>query len=111
METIKFSVQGSAPIPYEVKFHKLGNKLSAFCTCSAGENGQHCKHRIQILQGSDQGIVSGNNSQVPTVAAWLIGTNLEAALNAEIIAERDLVQAKNALSIAKKNLAHIMMHP
>jgi uncharacterized Zn finger protein len=48
MEEICFLVQGSAEEPYKVTFRKKGNNLSAYCTCPAGENGQYCKHRIEV---------------------------------------------------------------
>ena len=57
---ITFLVQGSSDEPYEVDFYKEDDKLKAFCTCMAGENRTHCKHRLSILAGSEKHIVSGN---------------------------------------------------
>ena len=108
METIRFMVQGSAAEPYEVTFQKAGENLSAFCTCPAGENGQYCKHRFRILEGSMEGIVSGNTGQVPTVVAWLPGTDVAAAMAAVVAAEREFERAKQVVSRAKKNLAGAM---
>ena len=67
MEEIFFLVQGSAEEPYKVTFRKTGNNLSAYCTCPAGENGQHSKHRMNILRGITSGIVSGNEAKVQVV--------------------------------------------
>ncbi len=108
METIQFLVQGSADEPYEVTFQKSGNNLSAFCTCAAGQNGQYCKHRFQILEGSTEGIVSGNSEQVPTVITWLPGTDVAEALAALTAAEREFDRAKKVVTHAKKNLASAM---
>jgi len=108
METIRFLVQGSAEQPYEVTFRKAGNNLSAACTCPAGENGQYCKHRFRILEGSTEAIVSGNTEQVPTVAAWLPGTDVAAGMQAVVSAERDFERAKKIVTSAKKDLAAAM---
>jgi hypothetical protein len=108
METIHFLVQGSVDEPYEVTFQKAGNNLSAYCTCAAGQNGQYCKHRFQILEGSTEEIVSGNIGQVPTVVAWLAGTDVAEAMVALAAAEREFGRAKKAVTNAKKNLAAAM---
>jgi len=108
METIRFLVQGSAEAPYEVTFRKTGNNLSAYCTCAAGENGQYCKHRFRILEGSTEAIVSGNTEQVPTVVAWLPGTDVAAAMAAVVAAEREFERAKKVVTSAKKDLAAAM---
>lgn len=111
MSVIKFLVQGSAEDPYEIKFHKQDNKLIATCSCPAGENGMHCKHRISILTGHPNNLVSKNENDIPTVLEWLKGTSLEAALNVEMEAEREFIRADKAYAAAKKALAKIMLHP
>jgi uncharacterized Zn finger protein len=108
MEKIQFLVQGSADEPYEVTFLKAGNNLSASCTCAAGQNGQYCRHRFQILVGSSEGIVSGNINQVPTVVAWLPGTDVAEAMAALAVAEREFDRVKKVVANAKKNLASAM---
>ena len=108
MASIKFLVQGSSDEPHEVHFQKDGNRLSAFCTCSAGQNGQHCKHRMQIFSGVADGIVSGNGDQVSTVVEWLAGTEVASAIASLEAAERGLDLAKKAVSSAKKHLSAVM---
>lgn len=108
MEPIRFLVQGSAEAPYEVAFRKAGGNLSAHCTCPAGENGQYCKHRFRILDGSTEGIVSENGEQVPTVVAWLPGTDVAAAMKTVIAAELEFERAKKVVTSAKKDLAAAM---
>jgi hypothetical protein len=105
MEEIRFLVQGSAKEPYRVTFRKNGNNLSAYCTCPAGENGQYCKHRINILSGITHGIVSGNEPTVQVITSWLQGTDVEVALSGFIEAEKQYERAKLELSAAKKRLA------
>ena len=77
METIVFKVQGSAPEPYTTLFNHSGGKLTANCSCPAGKVGQNCKHRLNILNGIIDGIVSGNESEVQTIMLWLKGSDVE----------------------------------
>jgi len=105
MELLQFLVQGSAKEPYRVTFQKSDNNLSAYCTCPAGDNGQYCKHRFNILGGIADGIVSGNELEVNIVASWLSGTDVEVALNEVMDAEQRFERAKRELSAAKKRLA------
>ncbi|HUX79030.1 MAG TPA: SWIM zinc finger family protein [Alphaproteobacteria bacterium] len=109
MEESCFIVQGSAEEPYRVTFRKKGNNLSAYCTCPAGDNGQYCKHRINILCGIRQGIVSDNEANVQVVMSWLPGTDLEAALLSVLDAEKQCEKAKIELSAAKKRLARAFL--
>lgn len=80
MNKISFLVQGSSSEPYEIEFVKSEDKLNAYCNCPAGEQGKHCKHRINILSGSEEGIVSNNIDEINTVQKWLANTELEAIL-------------------------------
>jgi uncharacterized Zn finger protein len=105
MEEICFLVQGSAEKPYKVTFRKNGKNLSAYCTCPAGENGQYCKHRINILCGITHGIVSENEAKVEVVNLWLQGTDVQVALADVIAAEKKYEKAKLELSGAKNRLA------
>jgi uncharacterized Zn finger protein len=108
METLLFSFQGTAAEPYEVTFVRDGIKLSAYCTCPAGNNGQYCKHRFSILAGQAAGVVSSNSTQVSIVTSWLPGSSLAMAMDALAAAEGDLKRAQQALSIAKKRVAAAM---
>lgn len=100
-----FFVQGSANEPYKVTFRKTGNNLSAYCSCPAGDNGQYCKHRFNILGGFSDCIVSGNGDDVAVVASWLPGTDVESAMNDVMNAEEQFEIAKHNLAAAKKQLA------
>jgi uncharacterized Zn finger protein len=106
VKEICFAVQGSEEEPYEVTFIKRSDtKLSAYCTCPAGEHGQYCKHRFRILDGLTDGIVSNNLHEVKEVNAWLPGTDVEIALikMRELAAEAERI--KKALQKAKKEMA------
>lgn len=103
MEQTTFKVKGSAADPYELTFIKDGNSLTALCTCPAGEFGNVCKHRINILDGKTAAITSGNEDEVSRICEWLIGSDVEAALNELRAAQKvggDLVAAKRKLARA-----------
>jgi uncharacterized Zn finger protein len=104
---ITFHVQGSSPEPYVVRFVK-SSELSVSCTCSAGQLGQACKHRLSILSGDLSAIVSDNEQDGHNVAQWLSGTRLAAALAAVEAAEKELAVAKKRANDAKKALGRVM---
>lgn len=103
MEQTTFKVKGSKAEPYELTFIKDGESLTALCTCPAGEFGNVCKHRTNILDGKTAAITSGNEGEVAIIREWLAGSDVEAALNELRAAERagaDLVAAKRKLARA-----------
>jgi hypothetical protein len=109
MQEISFEVQGSAAEPYIVVFVKRSdNNLSAYCSCPAGENGQYCKHRFNILDGITKGIVSTNLDDVKIVQSWLPGTDVEKTLIKMRELEREAEKIKKELSVAKKEVAKAM---
>ena len=105
MEKYTFIVQGSADEPYQVVFRRNGTVINAQCSCPAGISGQYCKHRIRILHGETEGIISQNIDCVSIVSSWLPGSNIENALIKVNEAEKNLALAKKALLDAKKELA------
>jgi hypothetical protein len=109
MEIIEFMVKGSALTPYQVTFARDNNEVFASCSCPAGENGTYCKHRINILDGVLEGVVSENAYQVKEVALWLPGSNLERCLAELASATRAVENARHAEAQAKKKLAVAMV--
>ena len=110
MTELTFTVQGSAPDPYIVRFIRHeGRNLTATCTCPAGQVGQYCKHRFAILSGDAAGVIGDNREDVNTVKAWLSGSDVELALQALDEAERGLDLAKKRVSAAKKAVAKAML--
>lgn len=105
MSRLEFSVQGSASEPYRVVFEKVGDNLNAYCSCPAGANGQCCKHRLRLLSGNPEGVISDSHSLLNDLASWLVGTNVETALVELIRAEDAQNLAKQRLAKAKKLLA------
>lgn len=109
-ETHEFLVQGSASEPYKVTFKKDGGNLDAYCTCPAGENRMYCRHRLNILEGEREGIVSPNAADVRVVASWLAGTDVEAAMKTVKELEKQQAQVKRQLSTARETLARSLLH-
>ena len=110
MQEYRFLVQGSAADPYEVHFiQKDGSNLSAYCSCPAGSNGMYCKHRMNILAGLVDGIVSPNAQDVATVHSWLPGTDIERAMQEVVALEKEAEAIKKRLGSAKKSLAKAML--
>ena len=106
MNQATFKVRGSAPEPYELTFIKDGNSLTALCTCPAGEFGNICKHRINILDGKTESIASGNEDEVARIRSWLAGSDVESALGELRAAERtggNMVAARRKLARAMNN--------
>lgn len=108
MQVLKFAVQGSQPEPYKILVEYDGARIGMFCSCPAGENGSHCKHRVGLLLGTKDGLVAGEDD-VGMLATWLPGTMLEAALAELVAAEQAAEAAKRRLAKAKKNIAAVML--
>ena len=108
LNELTFLVKGSSADLYELTFIKDGDSLTALCSCPAGQYGNFCKHRISILDGDGAAIVSDNTDQVSTVANWLQGTDVEAALTEFRSINKSADTPKSALVTAKKNLARAM---
>lgn len=108
---IKFLVQGSASEPYQTVFDKKDDKITATCSCPAGVEGpvgQVCKHRVRILHGDTDGIVSTNIAEVKIVQGWIAGTDIEIAVHKLAEGEAELERAKKKVAAAKKALARVM---
>jgi uncharacterized Zn finger protein len=109
-DTFEFLVQGSAAEPYVISFRRRDAKnISAYCTCPAGDSGMSCKHRVRILRGLVEGVVSANTEDVITVAGWLAGSDAETALQTIDDLEKEAERIKKALSAAKKALAQCLL--
>lgn len=108
MERIEFLVEGSRGDAYSVTFHIDGPKVTAFCTCQAGENGQYCKHRFGIMDGDITNLLSKNDHDVLRLKELMKGSELEVAYKRVLEAEAICQAAKRDLDAAKKTLAKVM---
>ncbi len=108
MQTIIFLIQGGSDEPYEVNFNFDGQNMSASCTCQAGQNGQVCKHRLEILNGVSSKVISNNKTDTKQVADLLKGTPIENKLTQLKEAEKELEAVKKKVDSTKKEVAKIM---
>jgi hypothetical protein len=108
MQKITFKVQGSETEPYDVTFIKDDSNLFCTCTCKAGKNNTHCKHRIRILQGNPEAIIGENQNDVNIVASWLPGTQLDQAMSDYQKAESEFEIADRKRKRALKAIGHVM---
>ena len=107
---IKFLVQGSDVEPYTVIFRNSEEGLVSLCNCLAGKNGMYCKHRIRILRGSIEGIISENLNDVDTVKSWFPGSRVEHAIIELELAENQLESFKKKISQLKRNVAKCLLN-
>ena len=108
MTVVELKVQGSAEEPYLVRIVLADGEVTAHCTCTASENGKHCKHRVRVLAGNTEGCVDGDIDRVPSLPALIVGSKLEAAMAAVADAESEADAAKKRVSEAKKRMAIVM---
>ena len=108
METIECLVQGSGSEPYRVVIRKHGSNLSASCSCPAGSNGQSCKHRLRLLSGNSEGALGVDKDQLAAIVDWVVGSDVESALQELVKAEDQLALSQRAVTAAKKRLAEAL---
>lgn len=108
MEEITFQVKGSSADAYDVLFIKDGDSLTAICTCPAGQFGNLCKHRMSIIDGKADAVVSDNKDQVPKIADWLKGTDVEAGIFELRTAEMHKATPKDEIMALKRKVARAM---
>ena len=111
IERIQFLIQDSVAKSYEVTFVRTGKELTAFCTCQAAQNGLSCKHRLNILDGGQNNIVSDNPHEVAIVQTWLPNTSIQRELRNVKISQARVKAANWELSEAKRRLAQVMHTP
>lgn len=106
---MEFSVKGSSGNEYTVVLARSGDKLSTSCTCSAGQNKQHCKHRISLLEGDLSNVV-GDTSRVnlSQLSELVRGTDVERAIAEMRSAEKSQLAAQIHLKQVKKALDRVM---
>ena len=108
MERLQFIVAGSKGDQYTVIFSREGDNLTASCSCRAGTMGQYCKHRFQLMNGETENLSSSNSDDLNKLGNMLPGTDVEQALYAVEIAEKDHLETKKHLVNCKKALAKSM---
>jgi len=108
MTKIIFLVQGSASKPYEVTFEKAEDNVRSFCSCPAGENGQSCKHRKNIIAGNQKGIVSNNAAESVTVSLWYKNSPAEDTMKEIEEKERQIETLTKEVQALRKKLSKVL---
>lgn len=98
-------VSSSSGEVYTIEMSRKGDNLTCTCTCAAGENGMHCKHRIGILTCDPAAVRAMGKEKAAAVAAMVSGTDVEAALHQMLALEREREAVEKQLKAAKKSLA------
>jgi len=82
---IELKAKSSSPgSSYSVVFRLIEGKLSASCNCQAGENGQNCKHKWQLLHGDESMLLDlSQKNQLKQIAEIAKGKNID-SLNDKI---------------------------
>ena len=107
--TLRFRVRSSSGDGlYDVVAIVTGGGLRISCTCPAGENGQHCKHRIALIEGDGKALAP-NSDTLPALKALLAGSPILPALAELRRAEREAESLKRQVAAAKTALARAMM--
>lgn len=65
----------------------------------------HCKHRINILRGLTDAIISNNSEEVETIQVWMTATPIDKAMQSLAAVEKQYTSIKRALSKAKKDIS------
>ena len=107
-ESIEFDVRDTDLIECRVTFVKADNNLSGFCTCALGQSEAYCDHRLDILRGDTGAIVSDNVGDAASVAQWVVGTDVYAAMLEIEQWENRANEAAERLEKAKQRLGQAM---
>ena len=108
VEKFEFEVQGNAVQPYRVRFRVEGTNMTATCTCRAGQAGQHCKHRSELLLGVVSHLVHEPGPEFDRLHALLPNTDVWHRLQELAAAEQAIEAAKRKRSSVAKALSRAM---
>jgi hypothetical protein len=102
---IEILSKSSSGNPYNVRFYLEANRVSAFCSCPAGENRKLCKHIIQIINGEDSILFDINQKNLMSeVVSHLRNTNIPHLISDLRENEILLEKAQENVKKAKKTL-------
>ena len=104
MSELRFLVEGNAN-KHEVIVRKKDKNMTVLCSCAKGVSGLLCKHKLSILTGKSEGIISDNAGEVRRVLHWFEGSDVGDALFRLKDATLQLEADKNRLKADKEKLA------
>jgi uncharacterized Zn finger protein len=93
---------------YFIEIVRKGANLTCTCTCPAGSNGTHCKHRLSILRGDAGMVNAGDTDQMHWIPQMLAGTDVEQAMARLDELEAQKAEIDRQFKAAKKALARTL---
>ena len=105
---IRFRVRSSSSNgAYEVSAQSADGRVRFTCTCPAGQSGQHCKHRIALLNGDGAALLSGHEN-LEGFLYLVSGTALVTHLGELTRLEQEADEIRRRIVAVKKALAREM---
>jgi uncharacterized Zn finger protein len=109
MTELHFFVRSSSSEEvYSVKAYRTKNGVRFSCSCPAGENGIHCKHRTSLVMGDVTHLLEYAEADVAALHALLNDSKIPETVAEILRLEKIADAAKRDLSSAKKRLDEIM---
>jgi uncharacterized Zn finger protein len=100
----------SSDTPYTVEWHLEENKISAFCSCPAGDNRMLCKHVRKIIAGDNSILYDKNQKkEMEAIRHHLKDTEIPLLLSELEKNESVLEEAKRNVEGAKRNLSKVIL--
>lgn len=108
--SVEVHIKGSTGTPYVISVLRDAIRFRISCTCPAGEQGSHCKHRLALLSNDFSAVQNHDKEKLAgMIAAAVTGTPLEAALLELNAAELAAKVAADRAKVAKKIVARMML--
>lgn len=107
-DVLKFLVQGSESEEYNVCFERVGDCLTATCSCVSGRMKRgFCKHRLDLMFGDFTNLVDPNFDDLERLPVLLEGTIAAPHFQAIRDAFGKLNEANAQLAEAKKGIKKV----
>lgn len=106
----RLSVQGSAKTPYDVTFYlDETQQIVATCSCPAGQNGTHCKHRIRILNGDVSDVIDGDLSVLSQIISHYQKSDLQKLIEEMNVLDEEIDALKNRKKALTKQIGQALL--
>lgn len=102
------AISSSTGEVYFIELSRDGDNLTCTCSCPAGQNGTHCKHRLGVLRGDASTVSAGDTDKMHLISDMLAGTDVAVALDRMHGLEAQKVEIDRQLKAAKKALARTL---
>ena len=104
---ISIRAKSSSGDPYNVEFLVESSKLSVFCDCRAGQFGQLCKHKTELLAGDKSRLFSESDAPLlDELGAVVTRAGQLHELSVQIAESEKMIRGEQAaLKKVKKDLA------